>query len=835
VWRPRPPAPEYDRVEVTNPSDGGFWYWLFKFYAYGLCCALGLIVLAGAGTYVAFAATLPPLPDLQRYEQTAEKSTLVRAWDGTPLAELASKRRVILPVEGVPTRQFQAFTAIEDRRFYEHGGLDYRGAVRALVANLRAGRVVQGGSTITQQVARALLGSSEQTFQRKVREAILARRLESRYTKNEILTLYVNQIFLGHQSYGVAAAARRFFDKSVGELDLGEMALIAGIAQAPSRYSPIFAPERTRARRDQVLEAMARSGYISEAEATKWRTRPIVVREPSDVFRERSPYFAEHVRRDIGKRYGDKMLWQGGLEVETTLVPSIDASAQENVDFSLRKLDKRQGWRGPVAHLEGAAADDFRRRAAERYGSDPPAEGRFYLGLVEAVPKAKKEPYRVRVGKKLYLLPPEGMDWAFPFSLRDSTNAKELDTVMGVLRRGDVVWVSNMHRSRLRRFSDWTYDKKNEVQWLASYDGKKPPALVQVQLEQTPRVQGLVFSYDHQTGYVLAMVGGFDHDRSEFNRVVQACRQPGSTYKPIYYSLALENGYGYASLLNDIPRAEVDPITGEVWTPTNLNNTVEYQVTLEYALIWSKNVPSVQLFKLVGGKAIENWARKLGFTSKIIPDQALALGASCTYTDELTRSFSAFARNGSLQDPIYVRRVRDREGRVVEDHTDVADPMGPQDLRLDRMVATAGREAPEVIPPRTAWLTSQLLRRVVTKGHAPALRSTGLPAAGKTGTSSATMDVWFVGYTSRWMTTTWIGDDKRQRPLGHKDAAFMLTVPMFARYMTEVTAGQKLQDIPWERPRGVKASDTGGTLRTTMEEVKAEQEEEKREARKRKG
>jgi penicillin-binding protein 1A len=488
-----------------------------------------------------------------------------------------------------------------------------------------------------------------------------------------------------------------------------------------------------------------------------------------------------------------------------------------------------------VTHLEGPAAEDFRRRAGERYGSEPPAEGRYYLGLVETVPKTKKDPARVRVGKKLYNLPPEAMSWAFPFSMRDSSNAKELDTVVGVLRRGDVVWVSNLFRSKLRRFSDWSYDHKNEVQWLAGYDGRKAPPVVQVQLEQTPRVQGLIYSYDHHTGYVVAMVGGLDHDRSEFNRVVQACRQPGSTYKPIYYSLALENGYGYGSLLNDIPRAEVDPITGEVWTPTNLNNTVEYQVTLEYALVWSKNVPSVQLFKLVGGKAVENWARKLGFTTQIIPDQALALGASCTRPDELTRSFSAFARNGSLQDPVYVRRVRDREGRVLEDHTDVGDPMGPQDLRLDRMVAAAGQEPAEVIPARTAWLTSQLLRRVVTKGHAPALRSTGLPAAGKTGTSSATMDTWFVGYTSRWMTTTWIGDDKRQRPLGHKDAAFMLTVPMFARYMTDVTSGQKLQDIPWERPRGVKASDTGGTLRTTMEEVKAEQEEEKREARKRKG
>ena len=316
-------------------------------------------------------------------------------------------------------------------------------------------------------------------------------------------------------------------------------------------------------------------------------------------------------------------------------------------------------------------------------------------------------------------------------------------------------------------------------------------------LEQTPRVEGTIFSYDHGSGYVVAMVGGDDYDRSEFNRVSQACRQPGSVYKPMYYSLALDKGYGFASLLNDVPRAEVDPVTGEVWTPTNLNNTVEYQVTLEYALIWSKNVPSVQLFKLDGAKDVEAWARRLGITTPIIADQALALGASCTRIDELTRAFSAFARNGVLVDPVYIRRIRDRSGAVVEDHT-----VARRSVRRARRSGSIGWWRSRTCTPsrssrpRTAWLTSTLLRHVVTRGHAPAIRSAGLPAAGKTGTSSATMDTWFIGYTSRWMTSTWIGDDLRKRPLGQKDAAFMLTVPMFARYMTEVTAGQPLATSP---------------------------------------
>jgi penicillin-binding protein 1A len=818
---------------VTNPSDGGFFHWLFKLYAFAFLGALGLCVFGLLGVYIYFASTLPALPDLATYHETAATTTMMRAWDGAPLAELAAERREILPFEKFPTPLIDAFLSAEDRRFYEHGGLDLRGIARALGANLRAGEVAQGGSTITQQVAKSFLGS-ERTLQRKIREAILARRIEAKYPKRDILTLYLNQIFLGHGAYGVGAAARRYFDKSIDELDLGEMALLAGLARAPSRFSPLTSVEAARARRDQVLAAMVAAGHLSEDEANRWRARPVTVRQRPDYFHTVAPYFTEHVRRDVIKRYGEKKLLEGGLQIETTLVPWIDLAAQENVDFSVRKLDKRQGWRGPVAHLAGPALAEFRRRVAARYGADAPAEGRLYLGLVEGT--TAQGDARVRVGEHVYPLPSANLLWAWPYSAKDTTNGRLLESAVGVLRPGDVVWVANAHRSRLRRFSDWTYDAKSEVQWLPAYDEKtmkvalkKRP--VELALEQTPRVQGTIFSYDHGSGYVVAMVGGDDFDRSEFNRVSQACRQPGSSYKPIYYSLALDKGYGFASLLNDVPRAEVDPITGEVWTPTNLNNTVEYQVTLEYALIWSKNVPSVQLFKLVGGPEVEKWARRLGFSTTIIPDQALALGASCTRTDELTRAFSAFARNGVLVDPIYIRRVRDRDGVVVEDHTSVGDPMGAPAERLDRLVATAGVRTEPVISPRTAWLTSTLLRHVVTRGHAPAIRGANLLAAGKTGTSSATMDTWFVGYTSRWMTTTWIGDDLRERALGLKDAAYMLTVPMFARYMTEVTAGQPLQDIPWERPPGVKKEDTGGKLRTTMEEVEAETEAEQQQQR----
>jgi penicillin-binding protein 1A len=838
------------QVEVANVSDGGFVYWLLRFYLFGAIAAAGLGACFAVGFYLYFAATLPPLPNLASYRAQVATTTAVRAWDGTPLAEFATERRDFIPFERIPKRLVQAFLAAEDRRFYEHGGLDYRGIARALGANLRAGEVAQGGSTITQQVAKSFL-TSERTIQRKIREAILARRLEAHLTKNEILTLYLNQIFLGAGAFGVGGGARRYFDKSVDELDVGEMATLAGLVRAPSRFSPLTNLEAGRARRDQVLSTMVAAGYLTDAEATTWKARPLTIRPRPDFFRMYAPYFAENVRRDVARRYGDQKLWQecqsastpasskeacalaqkesdkklaeAGFEIETTVVPWIDAAAQENVDFGLRKLDKRQGWRGPVARLVGPAAEEFRRRGLLRYGTEPPAEGRLYLGIVDSVSKDAAE---VHVGKGVYALPSSGMSWAAPYDSKSAVNGRSLTSTAGVLHPGDVIWVRNAHRSKLRRFSDFTYDEKSEVQWMPAYDeakqGKAPPATVTLALEQTPRVQGALFSYDHTSGYVTAMIGGDDYDRSEFNRVTQACRQPGSTYKPIYYSLAMDRGYNFSSLLNDVPRAEVDPITGEVWTPTNLNNTVEYQVSLEYALIWSKNVPSVQLFKLMGGHDVEAWARRLGITTPIIPDQALALGASCSRIDEMTRAFSAFANNGVLVDPISVRRVRDRTGKILEDNTWVGDPMGRPEDRLDQMVALAGREKKQAISPRTAWLTSTLLRHVVTRGHAPAIRNAAILAAGKTGTSSATMDVWFIGYTSRWMTTAWVGDDLRERPLGVKDAAFMITVPMFARYINEVGVGQPLREIPWERPATVKPGDTGGKVRTTVDEVLAE-------------
>ena len=532
-------------------------------------------------------------------------------------------------------------------------------------------------------------------------------------------------------------------------------------------------------------------------------------RPRADVFLSTEPYFAEHVRLSLLKKYGLAKVMRGGLRVETTVWPWVDGVAYENVDFDARKQDKRQGWRGPEAHLdEGSPRAAFLARAAARYGDGLLAEGRRYLALVERVEGAGAD---VRVGPRTYRLPLRHMAWAARWSRTSYSNDHTITSAASALRAGDVVWVAPAPR-RVRPFSDWTFDDHLNPHWLPEKDHGDARA-GEVTLEQTPRVQAVLFTFDHRTGYVVAMVGGQDYGRSEYNRAVHrdACRQPGSTYKPIYYSAALDHGYSFDTMLDDVPKVEVDPVTGEEWMPVNLHGTVDYSVSLEYALVYSKNIPSVQVFAKVGAKEVEKWARRLGFTSPIIADRALALGASCTYIDELSRAFAIFARNGRWLDLVYVRRVLDRDGRVLEDNTVYYDESLPPAARLDRLAATAGVRAREAIPARAAYLTTKLLRAAVTHGFSASLRAIDVPAAGKTGTSSATMDMWFVAFTSRWLTTAWIGDDLRERPLGQDDAAYMTTQPMWARYMKEATLGQPLADIPWEVPPGVKPGDRGGS------------------------
>ena len=804
------------RVTIANRADGGVAYWLGKLYAFVALVALTAVGLAALLLYSSFAlrtdAVGPGMPhDLSRYVHHVPAVTHIYAADGTRVGEFAKEWREFVPYENVPAQMRNAFLAVEDHDYFNHHGLYYKGIARAIWANITAGDFAQGGSTITQQVAKQFLGS-EKSLSRKAKEAILARRLEATYSKKAIFSVYLNQIYLGAGAWGVSAAARRYFQKDLDQLTLAETALIAGLAKAPTAYSPVNNPKVALERRNKVLDKMAQYGFASPVDVALAKAEPIKLDIYRDVFPDRMPYYAEHVRRYVGDRY---KLSSEGLRVEAAAEPTWEAAAYANTDYGAHHQDKRQGWRGPEWRLDGAARETFISRQRALYGKGPLARGKRYLALVDTVTAEQAE---LVVGDRRVTLPLKGASWASKWEPGNAVNDKRIDKLTAALEPGDVVWVSREIRS-IEQYREYQLKGSSNPAWVQSanqqeWDEANPDV---VRLEQVPHPQTTIFTADHQNGYVVAMVGGYDYDRSVFNRAVQSCRQPGSTYKPLYYSLGLDQGYGFETELNDDPQWFWDPSTMTAWKPENLGGENQGNVTLEYALVFSRNVPSVDLFQRLGAKNVEQWARRLGITTKIFADDALALGASCSKPDEMTRAFTLFARNGSWwprtrgkeKDWIYVRRILDRAGNSLEDNTAIEDPQLAVADRFDRFAVLAGIQPEQAIPARAAFLMSKLLAAEVDHGLAAVVRATGVTAAGKTGTSSDTHDTIFIGYTSKFITTVWMDDDKKIRALGEDDAAYMTVVPLWARYMYEAAKSYPYAKFPWQVPPGVDPKDRG--------------------------
>jgi penicillin-binding protein 1A len=772
------------RVVVGNPADGGFLYWLLKFYLFG-ACILSMVLLASLpALYLAVAARTPTAQDLRTYPDRAPMASRIYSANGRLLTSLVKERRQYVPLDAIPALLPKAFIAAEDKGFYSHGGIDLRGITRAALTNLRTGRVKQGGSTITQQVAKTQL-SSERSMERKLRELVLARRLEARFTKDQILEFYLNYTYMGSRAYGVSAAAHEYFDKELNELTIDEMALLAGLVQAPSRYSPRRSPERARRRRNYVLKRMRALGLIDRLEYTRAVVRPIRLsrRRRHDPFLWQAPYFASLVRRELVARYGKEKVYSAGWRVETTVDLPLQKDARRQALRQARALDKRQGWRGPVTHVRSAAQREevIGRLRKLHDGADLKPE-RPYLALITSV---DRNGARAKLGSREVVIPLSMMRWAAPYSRTDSQNKRTISDATIALRPGDLVWVGSPRRGK--RGPGWG-------------TGGDPAPLMR--LEQRPRVQAALYAYDHQNGYAMAALGGLDYDTSSFNRTVQACRQPGSSYKPIFYSLALDGErFSMGSVLQDRPYV---PEPGEVWNPQNVHGTFDGEVSLHYSLIKSLNLPAIQLIKAVGPKATARWARRLGFTTEIVADKGLALGASCVRMDELTRAFATFVRGGTQRDPVYVRQILDRNGNVVEDHTSLYDPYVTEDDRIDRLWATSRAQEFRVISETTAFLITKLLRDTVKYGIAGRCRIVPVPTGGKSGTSSDTLDTWFVGFTSQWAVTSWIGDDTNQRPLGKKEASYTTAIPMWAEFMRRATRGRPHGKIPRKTPRGLK-------------------------------
>lgn len=821
------------RVWVVNPSKAGLFGWLVRYYAF---FGFGLLMAAGAlghSIYRSYAAELPDLGAVEQYDSIAPGVTRIHARDGSVLAELAREHRSYAAIDNIPEPLVNAFLAAEDRRFYSHAGLDWRGLARAIRANLRSGTVVQGGSTITQQVAKGFLGD-ERTIDRKLREAILSVRMESRLGKRRILEIYLNKIFLGHGAYGVAAAASRYFGKDLDELTLAESALIAGMARAPSRYSPVLNQERALARRKVVLQDMVEAGFITPDERDAAIAEPLRLVAPVDVFRLRAPYYAEQVRREVVDRFGEASVLQDGLQIETPAQLSYSAAAHESIDAAVRKLDRRQGWRGPVAHLaDPAAQKTFVERATARYGGSALTDDphRWRLGLVTAV---DRKGARVQVGTLEASLPLKRMNWAYRYDRNATLNDATITRADEALAAGDVVWVRpyRKRKAQVAEQSDELHDPRKPTlgtgeETPTRQEGPLAPepeptsrpfgpekekekveldtdtGLAMLELGQTPRLEAMLYTQAVDSGYVDTMEGGLDYDRSQFNRTTQACRQPGSVFKAFYYSLALDGAYRMDSILQDTPWV---PENGEEWDPKNLGDTLDGEVLLRTAMIRSLNLPSIRLFLALGADNVVAYARRMGITTELIADRALSLGASCTHVHELVRAFAIWVRGGSWIDPVFIRRVVNKRGEVLLDQRDPGDPVVDVAGRLDRIGTLALRPPKQVVDDRTSFLTTRLLREVVTAGIGARAARIGVPVGGKTGTASKytnVTDTWFVGFTSREVTAAWMGDDTYQRSLGEEDASYTTTVPMWQQYMNHVVEGVPHDQVPKVRPPGL--------------------------------
>jgi penicillin-binding protein 1A len=756
---------------------------------------LGLAVLAGLWLHLS--GGLPDVPSVEGYRPPIV--TEVVSADGQVVGEFSAERRKVVPYERIPRRLVQAFIASEDQRFFEHGGVDWRGTLRAALTTYVLRRGVKGGSSITQQTAKAILVSSEgfaegtrRTLRRKLRELILATRLEAKFTKEQILWLYLNGVYLGHHSYGVQSAAEHYFRKNVEDLTLEEAALLAGLPQAPSRYSPFAHPESARDRRRYVLRRMAEEGYIDAAERARAEAAEVKVFGVDDVFRETAPFYVEQGRRLVVERYGNDRLLADGLRVELAMDLERQRAAQAAMLKGLMEVDHRQGFPGPVTRVEGEARRALQARLERAWPAGALRPGDYAVGVVERV---EEKAATVRVGGEAGLLPIAGMRWARKPNPEAFYPSALISRVTGVLRAGDVVLVRRVERREL------------EAREAAAEGGRPrevPEAPLLLALEQEPTLQGALVSMDPRSGAVVAMVGGYDFDASEFNRALQSCRQPGSAFKPVVYSAAVEKlGWTPATILTDAPLVFRDDESA--WKPQNYGQDFKGDVTLRTALVASMNIPAVKtaeaLASRLGPGFLGEWARQLGLTTPVKQELGSALGSSCVSLWELTGVYATFARGGERRPGVMVKRVLDRDGRTLEDRTEPRDPWVPLSTRLGAAVAEVVRPRQRAMDEKTAYVLTHLMREVATVGTGAQAAKLGKPAAGKTGTTNDSFDTWFMGFTRDLATGVWFGYDVNVTPLGRYETGGHAALPVWLDYMSAALADRPQPEF--EPPPGL--------------------------------
>ncbi len=715
---------------------------IFKFVFYLGLLGLLMGIIAAVGIYLYLNEGLPKISSLADYKPPIISS--VYSDDGYLIGEFFKERRIMTPLEKMPPILRNAFVSAEDSRFYKHQGVDLYSIVRAFLKNIEAGTIVQGGSTITQQVTKSFFLSPERSYERKIKEAILAYRIDRTFSKAEILYLYLNQIYLGHGAYGVGAAAENYFGKSVEDLTLAECAILAGLPQAPSRYSPFKAPEKAQQRQIYVLNRMVEDGYITNVEATNAMAQQLDIKPRRNLYLEKAPYYTEYVRQYVEEKYGTDALYKEGLTIHTAVNTAYQGFAQKAIEKGLRELDKRHGYRGPKQQLSVSAMETYLEAAKARIAADG---GLIPDHLYEAVVTkilAKNSGIEVQIGDKKGQIESKSMAWAL----------KSKQQPGGLLAVGDVIDIQIGEKPA---------------------EGKNWP----VYLEQVPAAQGALLSLSPENGHVVAMVGGYDFKNNQFNRAIQARRQPGSVFKPIVYAAAIDKGYTPATVMIDSPVVFWDKNKQRDWKPKNYQRSFHGKILLRNALAKSMNVITVKILQDIGIAYTIDYARNLGITSPINEDLSIALGSSGVSLLELVNAYTVFNNLGYKITPIFITKVIDRSGEVLEDNV-------------------ALRE--KAIASNTAYIMTSMLESVVKYGTGTKMRALKRPVAGKTGTTNDLKDAWFMGFTPRFVTGAWVGHDKSES-LGRKESGSKAAGPIWLEYMANV-----LEDKPvrvFEVPEGI--------------------------------
>ena len=780
---PPPPAPKKKRKRRS---------WLLSLLGFGFASAV-VMFLAAAGVAGFFfwkaARDLPDYESLAKYEPPV--MTRIHAHDGSLMAEYARERRIFVPINVIPKLVIAAFLSAEDKRFYEHGGLDFAGIGRAVINNFQnwGKKRPEGASTITQQVAKNFLLSSEQKLDRKLKEAILAIRIERAYSKDKILELYLNEIYLGIGSYGVAAAALNYFSKELSELSIEEAAYLAALPKAPNNYHPFRKTREATIRRNWIVDQMAEVGYISGEQAKVAKAKPLTVNiRPFGTQIYAADYFAEEVRRRLMDMVGEDGLYgraertsigdgtvNGGLSVRTTLDPKLQRTARKALIEGLVAFDREKGWRGAVQRIEIGgdwgvtlgAVDIPNDLAPWRLGVVLDAQrGKAVVGLRPA----RQADGTLASEREAVEISFEEMKWA-----RTARGAPR--AVTDVLNNGDVIWVA----------------PKDAANAAGSWS-----------LMQVPEVGGALVAMDPHTGRVHAVVGGFSFATSQFDRAVQAKRQPGSSFKPLVYAAAIDNGYKPTSIVLDAP-IEIDQGPGkEVWQPKNYDGVNSYgPSTLRTGIEKSRNQMTVRLAQDMGMPLIVEYSKRFGVYDDLLPVLAMSLGSGETTLLRMVAAYAELANGGKQVHATLIDRIQDRWGRTIWRHDNRECTGCKADKWQGQPEPVLADDRKQILDPHTAYQMTSIMEGVVQRGTATVIKKyiPNVPVAGKTGTTNEEKDAWFIGYTPDLVVGVFVGYDT-PRPMGKGMTGGHVAAPIFGEFMKMALADKKA--VPFRIPPGIK-------------------------------